>query len=51
MLLASKEEDTKSRKQLKQGLKKIFLSPLFLSIFQQTHALDLKKIHTIIFIT
>jgi len=37
MILAAKKEDKKSRKQLKQGLKKkIFLSPPLLSILQQT---------------
>jgi len=36
MLLAAKGEDKKSGKQLKQGSKKIFLSPPLLSIFQQT---------------
>jgi hypothetical protein len=36
MILAAKREDKKSRKQLKQGSKKIFISPPLLSIFQQT---------------
>jgi hypothetical protein len=35
MILAAKGKDKGSRKQLKQGFKKIFLS-LLLSIFQQT---------------
>jgi predicted permease len=35
MILAAKGEDKKSKKQLKQGLKTIFLSPPLLSIFQQ----------------
>jgi hypothetical protein len=36
MILAAKGKDKESRKQLKQGLKKKFLSPSLLSIFQQT---------------